>query len=105
MSIEVIFRSENVQILLRMKLEIIATSAPSGPEIEGRRPKRTPVTKTRVLRINPQVPTTANFKTELIKMDVSPSRGMSTLKKVHDIVTGLKPEAASRCEYCLYRES
>ena len=47
----------------------------------------------------------ANFKTELIKMDVSPSRGMSVLKKVHDIVTNLKPEAASRCEYCLYRES
>lgn len=47
----------------------------------------------------------ANFKTELIKMDVSPSRGMSVLKKVHDIVTSPKPEAHSRCEYCLYRES
>ena len=46
----------------------------------------------------------ANFKTELIKMDISPSRGMSVLKKVHDIVTGPKPERHERCEYCLYRE-
>ena len=48
---------------------------------------------------------TANFKTELIKMDVSPSRGMSLLKKVYDIVTGPAPKAHSACEYCAYRES
>src|SRR3989344_5034759 len=46
-----------------------------------------------------------HFKTQLIKMDVSPSRGMATLKKVHDIVIGEKPERHSTCEYCMYRES
>lgn len=45
----------------------------------------------------------ANFKTELIKMDVSPSRAESLLKKVHEIVIGSKPEAHAACEYCLYR--
>ena len=47
----------------------------------------------------------AHFKTELIKMDVSPSRGMSVLKKAHNIVTGPKPDAHSLCEYCAYRGS
>lgn len=47
----------------------------------------------------------ANFKTDLVKMDVSPSRGMSVLKKVHDIVTGPVPKAHSACEYCAYRGS
>lgn len=47
----------------------------------------------------------ASFKTELIKMDVSPSRGISVLKKVRDIVTGPIPKAHGTCEYCIYRES
>ncbi len=46
----------------------------------------------------------ANFKTELIRMDVSPSRGMSVLKQAHDIITGPKPPAHEACEYCNYRE-
>lgn len=45
----------------------------------------------------------ANFKTELIKIDVSPSRGLSILKKVYDIITGPMPEAHEYCEYCAYR--
>src|SRR3989344_1108287 len=36
---------------------------------------------------------TASFKTNLIKMDVSPSRGMSILARAHDIITGPKPSA------------
>lgn len=47
----------------------------------------------------------ANFKTDLVKLDVSPSRGMSVLKKVHDIVTGSKPDDHGACEYCFYRGS
>ncbi|MEK7541732.1 MAG: PD-(D/E)XK nuclease family protein, partial [Patescibacteria group bacterium] len=47
----------------------------------------------------------AHFKTHLITMDVSPSRGMSVLKKAHGIITGPRPEAHSLCEYCAYRES
>lgn len=47
----------------------------------------------------------ANFKTELIKMDVSPSRGMSVLEKAYKIVTGPIPLAHQMCEYCTYRES
>jgi len=47
----------------------------------------------------------ANFKTELIKMDVSPSRGMSVLEKAHQIITGPIPSAHNLCEYCTYRES
>ena len=47
----------------------------------------------------------ANFKTELVKMDVSPSRGMSILKKAHDIIIGSIPRAHEACEYCNYRES
>ena len=45
----------------------------------------------------------ANFKTELIKMDVSPSRGVSVLEKVHAIVTGQLPKAHDSCEFCFYR--
>jgi len=47
----------------------------------------------------------ANFKTELIKRDVSPSRGLSALKKVHDIATGPIPPSHASCEYCVYREA
>ena len=46
----------------------------------------------------------ANFKTELIKMDVSPSRGMSVLEKARSIIDGPKPLAHESCEYCIYRE-
>jgi len=47
----------------------------------------------------------ANFKTELVKMDVSPSRGLSILKKANDIIIGSMPKAHQTCEYCVYRES
>lgn len=47
----------------------------------------------------------ANFKTELIRMDVSPSRGMSVLERAHAIITGPMPKAHQSCEYCTYRES
>lgn len=47
----------------------------------------------------------AHFKTELIKMDVSPSRGLSLLKRARDIASGDKPPAHAACEYCLYREA
>lgn len=46
---------------------------------------------------------TANFKTDLVKMDVSPSRGMSILKQVYDIASGTKPVSHAECEYCAYR--
>lgn len=46
-----------------------------------------------------------NFKTDLVRMDVSPSRGMSVLKAAHDIVTAPMPLQAPTCEYCNYREA
>lgn len=46
----------------------------------------------------------ANFKTNLIRMDVSPSRGLSVLGKVHEIITGPIPSRHESCEYCTYRE-
>ena len=45
----------------------------------------------------------ASFNTRLVKMDVSPSRGMSVLKKAHDIITGPIPAAHQNCEFCVYR--
>ncbi len=48
---------------------------------------------------------TANFKNELVKMDVSPSRGLSVLAKVHEIVSGKMPPAHKMCEFCTYRGS
>ena len=45
----------------------------------------------------------ANFKTKLIKMDISPSRGLSKLKEVYNIITGPEPKSISTCEYCMYR--
>lgn len=47
----------------------------------------------------------ASFKTNLIRMDVSTSRGMSVLKKAHEIVTAPIPLAHESCEYCVYREA
>lgn len=47
----------------------------------------------------------ANFKTELIRMDVSPSRGMSVLAQAHKIISGPMPPQHESCEYCTYRES
>ncbi|OGZ98484.1 MAG: hypothetical protein A3C07_02645 [Candidatus Sungbacteria bacterium RIFCSPHIGHO2_02_FULL_47_11] len=46
---------------------------------------------------------TANFKTDLVKIDVSPSRGYSVLKHVREIVSGPQPQAHQECEYCIYR--
>ncbi|MDP3710688.1 MAG: PD-(D/E)XK nuclease family protein [bacterium] len=45
----------------------------------------------------------ANFKTNLIRMDVSPSRGFTILDKAYRIITSSKPESHKECEYCLYR--
>ncbi len=45
----------------------------------------------------------ANFKTELVRMDVSPSRALSLLEKAYKIITGPKPKSHAMCEYCLYR--
>jgi len=47
----------------------------------------------------------ANFKTELVKIDVSPSRALSILEKVHQIVIGKIPPAHQMCEFCTYRGS
>lgn len=47
----------------------------------------------------------ASFETNLIKMDVSPSRGYSVLEKVHAIVNGPIPDTHGSCEYCLYRSA
>ena len=47
----------------------------------------------------------ANFKTDLVKMDVSPNRGMSVLQKVRSIIDSPMPVAHSDCEYCTYRGS
>lgn len=47
----------------------------------------------------------ANFKTNLVKMDVSPSRALSILEKVRGIIVGEKPLRHEACEYCLYREA
>ena len=46
----------------------------------------------------------ANFNTQLVRMDVSPSRGYSVLERVHAIVRGEMPKRHETCEYCLYRE-
>lgn len=48
-------------------------------------------------------PGAANFKTELVKMDVSPSRGYGVLEKVYSILTSQIPRAHEACEYCAYR--
>ncbi len=48
---------------------------------------------------------TAQFKTEVVKMSVSSDRARSILKQVHEIVTGPKPLAHRSCEYCIYREA
>jgi len=47
----------------------------------------------------------ANFTTELVKMDVSPSRGHSVLERAHEIITGSEPAKHESCEYCMYRGS
>lgn len=45
----------------------------------------------------------ASFKTDLIKMDVSPGRGYGVLEKAHSIIAGPKPESHKSCEYCIFR--
>lgn len=46
----------------------------------------------------------AAFKTDLVRLDVSPSRGYSVLERVREIVDGPMPKKHEVCEYCLYRE-
>ena len=46
---------------------------------------------------------TAQFETELVKMDVSPKRGYEILRRVHQIITGKPPLSHSECKYCQYR--
>jgi len=46
---------------------------------------------------------TANFETELVKMDVSSKRGYEVLEKVHQIITGPAPQSHADCKYCQYR--
>lgn len=47
----------------------------------------------------------ANFKTELVEMELSIGQALDTLKRVQEIIGGEKPAAHSDCEYCAYRES
>ncbi|MBI2637962.1 PD-(D/E)XK nuclease family protein [Candidatus Peregrinibacteria bacterium] len=47
----------------------------------------------------------ATFITELVKMTVSPKRGLEILRKVNEIVSGKKPKAHIECAYCLYRKT
>lgn len=47
----------------------------------------------------------AQFKSELIRMDVSPSRGYSVLEKVYNILNQPIPNSHQSCEYCIYREN
>lgn len=46
---------------------------------------------------------TANFKTQLIKMDVSAARGYGALQKARAIIVGPEPSSRDMCEYCAYR--
>ncbi|MDP1629389.1 MAG: PD-(D/E)XK nuclease family protein [bacterium] len=46
----------------------------------------------------------AEFKTELVEMEISPERAYKILKQVRDIIDGLQPSAHQNCEYCNYRE-
>ncbi len=46
----------------------------------------------------------ANFKTELVEMELSTSHARDILKRVQEIISGEKPAAHSDCEYCPYRE-
>lgn len=46
----------------------------------------------------------ADFKTNLVEMDISPARAGQILKQVKEIIGGPKPPAHSDCEYCRYRE-
>ena len=46
----------------------------------------------------------ADFNTELVNMEISPDRGIDTLKEVVRIVKGHQPAAHSDCEFCRFRE-
>ncbi len=46
----------------------------------------------------------ADFNTELVNMEISPERGIDTLKEVVRIVKGRQPAAHSDCEFCRFRE-
>ena len=43
------------------------------------------------------------FATKLIKMKVSPEKGLKILEEVDKIISGPKPRAHAACIYCLYR--
>jgi CRISPR/Cas system-associated exonuclease Cas4 (RecB family) len=47
----------------------------------------------------------ADFKTELVEMDISSARAGRILKQVREILDSSKPPAHSDCEYCRYREA
>lgn len=46
----------------------------------------------------------AIFTTQLVELNISPSRGMDILKKVEQIIKSKKPPIHGNCEYCNYRE-
>ena len=46
----------------------------------------------------------ADFNTELVNMEISPERGLNTLKEVVRIVKGREAPAHSDCEFCRFRE-
>ena len=46
----------------------------------------------------------ADFNTELVNMEISPDRGLATLKEVVRIVKGREAPAHSDCEFCRFRE-
>ncbi len=45
-----------------------------------------------------------SFNTELKKVDVDPQKGMKILNEVYQVANSEKPNAHSKCEYCMYRE-
>lgn len=47
-------------------------------------------------------PGRANFKTELVKMEISGGRGREILQQVQKIIQGKKPMPINECEYCQY---
>jgi CRISPR/Cas system-associated exonuclease Cas4 (RecB family) len=47
----------------------------------------------------------ANFKTELVELELSAARAHEILQRTVEIINGKKPLAHSNCEFCIYRES
>lgn len=46
----------------------------------------------------------ADFNTELVKMEVSPERGVDVLQRTVKIINGSEPPAHSECEFCKFRD-